>query len=84
MGMAMIQCQNHKVQDINGACKCVIVKVIIPVAVTAVSNCSINVGILVYILEMGLHDEKMAAQKFLILEYTRVWSFYTSAMVAVL
>ena len=45
MGMAMSQCPNHNSQDTNGLCKCVTVKVIKPVAVTAVSNCSKNVFI---------------------------------------
>lgn len=44
----MIQCQNHNSHDIKGACRCVTVKVIMPVAVTAVSSCSINVRIQLY------------------------------------
>ena len=42
MGMAMSQCKNHNSQLIKGACRCVIVNVIMPVAVNAVSNCSKN------------------------------------------
>lgn len=39
MGMARIQCQNHSSHATNGACRCVTVNVIMPVAMTAVRNC---------------------------------------------
>lgn len=39
MGMARIQCQNHDSHETKGACRCVTVNVIMPVAMTAVNNC---------------------------------------------
>jgi hypothetical protein len=65
IGMASSQCQNHKAHDINSACKCVTVKVINPVAVTAVSSCKISVLITVYTLEKGYSPVKMAVRIFL-------------------
>ena len=62
MGMAMIQCQNHNSQEIKGACRCVTVKVIIPVAVAAVINCSKN-SFIVYIARPGIQGKNLAAQK---------------------
>ncbi len=64
MGMAMIQCRNHSSHDINGACKCVTVKVIMPVAVTAVSSCNMNRRIIHYICANGSTGQKNSAAYF--------------------
>lgn len=65
MGMAMIQCRNHNSHEIMGLCKCVTVKVIKPVAVTAVSSCRMNVRITVY-SPKGFYREKNLAADFFI------------------
>lgn len=42
MGHAMIQCMNQRPHEIKSTCRCVTVKVIMPVAVNEVDNCSNN------------------------------------------
>lgn len=69
MGQAIIQCQIHSDQEIRGACRCVTVKVIRPVAVSAVSNCSFNIQ--VYSSEMGLHTKKIGRVKILTSYYVQ-------------
>jgi hypothetical protein len=60
----MIQCKNHSSQDIRSACRCVTVKVIKPVAVNEVNNCSNNACI-VYIAEIlvDLENSEREAQR---------------------
>jgi hypothetical protein len=60
--MATSQCVNHSSQLISGACRCVTVKVISPVAVRAVKIWGNR--IVVYIARNGSYSEKkFAAQK---------------------
>ena len=48
MGMAKTQCSDQSCQEIRSLCRCVITKVIRPVAVVEVNNCSKNSFIVLY------------------------------------
>jgi hypothetical protein len=63
--MAITQCVPHSSHEISGECKCVTTKVIMPVAVTAVSNCSTSVRMLVYSSQNGSSREKNGRAVFL-------------------
>ena len=60
MGMATIQCNSHNSQLIKGACRCVTVNVIMPVAMTAVRNCVTAVS-MIYLRKRAMTSQNADA-----------------------